>query len=109
MNRCSVKDLADLSRILGIHDLDVHRPRRELASCNGVEHVTNMIVGIRPSNRGRLLASQVLYTLSRFEVPLDVLECTVFGLAELVGVDTKGTERSAVSERRSRIIASKHT
>jgi len=61
-----------------------------------------VVIRISPGDRGSLFASQVLDTLSRLEVPFDVLERPILGFAKLVGVNTECTMNLAVSNYTSR-------
>jgi hypothetical protein len=71
--------------ILGVHDLDVDRPRRSFTTFDRLEEITSSIVGIFGGKLTSFSGSEVLDTLIGFEVPLDILEVTL-SIDQLEGV-----------------------
>jgi len=64
--------------ILRIHDLNIDRPRRILTVFNSIEKITSSIIRVGTSELTSLISLQVSDTLICLEVPLDILEATIF-------------------------------
>lgn len=64
--------------ILRLHDLNVDGPRRILTVLNSVEEITGGIIRVGTSKLTSLISLQVSDTLISLEVPLDILEATIF-------------------------------
>jgi hypothetical protein len=83
-------------RLLRIHDLQVHRPRREIALLNGVEHVLDVVVWLFACQSCGIFFCKVLNSSIRLEVDLYVFKRSVVRLAELERVHTEAVD---VAER----------